>query len=120
MFAPYERVSLELSERLREWVALGLTLRQVGTVMAAANGGPLAKSTVNARILSVFRLVEAFRQAPLAVVPPVVLLDGLWVKTLEPTGERFVDKAGRERPRMRRKRIGLLVAYGVAPTTGRW
>lgn len=120
VFVPYERLSPELEERLLEAVALGLTLRQVGAVTTPANGGPLAKSTINARVLEVSRLVEAFHQGTLEQVPPVVLLDGLWVKVLQPTGEWFVDKQGRERPRVQRKKIGLLVAYGVDPATGEW
>lgn len=35
VFAPYERVSLEVAERLREFVALGLTLRQAGVLTPA-------------------------------------------------------------------------------------
>jgi len=120
VFAPYARLSPELAERLREVIALGLTLRQVGVVTAPSNGGPLAKSTINARVLEARRLVEAFHQGVIERVPPVVLLDGIWVKVLEPTGERFVDAQGRERPRMRRREVGLLVAYGVDPTSGQW
>ncbi len=46
VFAPYARLSPELEERLREAVALGLTLRQVGEVTAPTNGGgaPIARS----------------------------------------------------------------------------
>lgn len=120
VFVPYQRVSLQVAERLREAVGLGLTLRQAGKVTAPANGGPLAKSSINARVLEASRLADAFHKDVLERVPPVVLLDGLWVKVMEPTGERFADKAGRERPRMRRKRLGLLVAYGVDPATGQW
>jgi transposase-like protein len=120
VFVPYQRVSLEMAERLREAVALGLTLGQAGALTAPANGGPLAKSTINARVLEASCLAEAFHRAALERVPPVVLLDGLWVKVMEPTGERFVDKEGRDRPRMRRKKVGLLVAYGVDPGSGEW
>jgi transposase-like protein len=119
-FVPHQRVGMEMAERLREAVALGLTLGQAGVVTAAANGGPLAKSTINARVLEASRLAEAFHQVALERVPPVVLLDGLWVKVMEPTGERFVDKAGRERPRVRGKKVGLLLAYGVDPESGQW
>lgn len=120
VFAPYDRLSLELEERLREAVALGLTLRQVGAVYASVNGGPLAKSTINARVLDVAGVSSAFHQGPLARIPPVVLVDGLWVRAFESTSETFVDAQGRQRVRVRRKKVGLLVAYGVEPTTGDW
>lgn len=120
VFAPYQRVSPEMEVRLLEAVALGLTLRQVGAVTAPANGGPLAKSTIDVRVLEVSRLVEAFHKGPLERIPPVVLVDGLWVTVMESTGERFVDGKGRNRPKMQRKKVGLLVAYGVGPATGEW
>lgn len=120
VFVPYQRVSLEMAERLREAVALGLTLRQAGQMTAPANGGPLAKSTINTRVLEARGLAEAFHQGVLERVPAVVLVDGIWVKVMQETGERYLDKAGGDRPRVRRKRIGLLVAYGVDPATGEW
>lgn len=118
VFAPYARISPEVEERLREGLALGLTLRDVGLLIAPTNGGPLAKSTINARGLAVSDLVSGFHQGILPRIPPVVLVDGLWVKVLVPTGEEFVDQRGRTRPRLRRQKIGLLLALGVDPTTG--
>ena len=120
VFVPYQRVSLEMEVRLREAVALGLSLRQAGEMTAPANGGPLAKSTIDARVLGARGLAEAFHEVPLERVPAVVLVDGIWVKVMEETGERFLDAQGRDRPKVERRRIGLLVAYGVDPGTGEW
>jgi hypothetical protein len=120
VFAPSARIRPQVEERLREGRALGLTLRQVGEMTAPANGGPLARSTINARGLEVNRLVSGLRQGAPERVPPVVLVDGIWVKALVPTGAEFGDRRGRKRPRRRRQRIGLLVAFGVDPTTGDW
>lgn len=120
VFAPYERLSAELEERLREGVALGLTLRQVGQMTASANGGPLAKSTINERVLDVAKLVGGFRQGPLGRVPSVLLVDGLWVNLMVVTEETYTNKRGQVRKRMRRQRIVLLVALGVEPRTGEW
>src|SRR5262249_4014000 len=53
-----------------------------------------------------------------ARVPPVVLLDGLWVKLMVETGERYRDRQGRDRPRGRRGKVPLLVGYGGGPPTG--
>lgn len=120
VFVPYQRVGLEMAERLREAVALGLTLRQAGEVTAPANGGPLAKSTINARVLETKGLAEAFHQGALERVPPVVLVDGIWVTVMQETGERYLDATGRDRPKVMRKKVGLLVAYGVDPVSGEW
>ena len=120
VFAPYQRISAELEERLREGVALGLTLRQVGQMTAPANGGPLAKSTINERVLEVAKLVGAFRQGPLERVPAVLLMDGLWVNLMVVTEETYTNKRGQVRRRMSRQRIVLLVALGLEPRTGEW
>ena len=120
VFAPYERISPELAERLREALGLGMTLGQVGALTAPANGGPLAKSTINARVLEAARLVDAFHREALEQVPGVVLLDGIYVTVMEPTGERFVDAKGRDQARVRRQKVCLLVAYGVDPTREQW
>ncbi|MBI2939597.1 MAG: transposase [Chloroflexi bacterium] len=120
VFAPYERISAKLGERLREGVALGLTLRQVGEMTAPANGGPLAKSTINQRVRDAAKLVSAFRQGQLEQVPPVVRGDGLWVNLMVVTEETYTNKRGQARKRMRRQRIVLLVALGVDPKRGEW
>jgi transposase-like protein len=66
-------------------------------------------------------LAEALRVGPLATVPAVVLLDGVWLKRMVPTGETYRDRQGRERRRVRRVKAVLLVAYGLNPATGeRW
>ncbi|MDP9226775.1 MAG: transposase [Actinomycetota bacterium] len=111
LFRPYQRISAEMAQRVREGIALSLTLAQVGKLRRPANGGALAKSSLNARVHAIAPLVAAFHQAPLERIPPVVLLDGVWTKMLVPTGERFVDARQRERPRMRRQKVGLLVGH---------
>jgi transposase-like protein len=119
--APYARCWGDLEERARELAGLCLSLRDARTVLAWGNGQPLACSTLQRYVHQAGALAEAVRQGPLARVPAVVLRDGLWVTLLTPTGERYTDRAGRDRPRLRRKKVPLLVAYGIDPATGaRW
>lgn len=120
VFAPYQRISSELEARLREGIALGLTLGQVGEMTAPANGGPLAKSTINQRVLPAAKLVAGFRQGQLERVPPNLLLDGIWVNVMVVMEETFTDKSGRICQRVHRQRIVLLVALGVDPSKGEW
>jgi len=66
-------------------------------------------------------LAGAFHLGRLERIPAVVMLDGVWLKVLEPTGEKFVDKKGRERDRLKKRKFPLLVAYGLDPSSGeRW
>lgn len=53
-------------------------------------------------------------------VPPVIMLDAIWITLLEPTGERFVDKKGRLRVRKQKHKAAVLVALGLWPQSQRW
>jgi transposase-like protein len=117
----YERGWGDVQERARELAGLCVSLADARTVLAWTSGQPVACSTLQAWDHQAAALAEALRQGPLERVPSVVLLDGLGLKRFVETGERFVDRQGRERPRVRCERSVLLVAYGVDPGSGeRW
>ena len=118
---PYGRRWFDVEERARELAALCVSLRDAVQVLAWRNGQPLALTTVNGIVNETAWLHAAWAAGPLERVPAVVLLDGLWLKTLEPTGATYLDRAGRERPRQRKRTRPILVAYGVDPVSGeRW
>jgi transposase-like protein len=117
----YERIWGDLQERARQVAGLCLSLRDAREVLAWDNGQPVACSTLQGWGHQAAPLAAALQQGPLTRVPPVVLLDGLWVKLMVETGARYRDRQGRDRPRVRRETVPLLVAYGVDPATGeRW
>jgi transposase-like protein len=117
----YERGWGDVQERARELAGLCVSLQDARTVLAWTSGQPVACSTLQHWGHQAAALAEALREGLLGRVPPVVLLDGLWITLLVETGERFRDRRGRDRPRVRRERVVLLVAYGVDPATGeRW
>jgi len=90
-------------------------------VLAWRNGQPLSIATVNRLVNKAADLAESFHAGPLERVPAVVMLDGIWMKLLEGTGEWYTDKKGRRRQRMKKRKFPLLVAYGVDPVSGeRW
>lgn len=118
---PYQRGWGDVQERARQLAGLCLSLRDVREVLAHSSGQPVACSTLSGWVQQAAHLAEALRAGHLDRVPAVVLLDGLWVKLMVPTGELYQDRAGRRRRRVRRAAQVLLVAYGVAPATGeRW
>lgn len=118
---PYGRVWFDIEERARQLAGICVSLRDSVEVLAWRNGQPLSIATVNGMVNTVASLSEGFRSGVVEKCPPVVLLDGIWLKVLEPTGERYVDKKGRNRERYKKRKFPLLVAYGVDPDTGsRW
>ena len=117
----YQRGWSDVQERARELTGLCLSLRDARQVLAAESGRAVACSTLSGWAQQAAGLAEALRGGPLARVPAVVLLDGLWLTQMVPTGEWFTDRKGRRRPRMKRVKVVLLVAYGVDPAGGaRW
>jgi hypothetical protein len=120
-FGRYERAWGDLQERARHLAGLCLSLRDIREVVAVETGERLAWSTLSPWVHEAAALAAVLRGEPLARVPPVVLLDGLWIKVMVETGERYRDRRGRDRPRVRRDRVPLLVALAVDPPTGeRW
>lgn len=119
--APYGRQWFDLEERVRELAGLCVSLRDGVEILAWRNGQPLSIATLNKLVNKTADLATACHAGPLKRVPPVVLLDGLWVKLLEPTGEWYTDTKGRRRQRQKMRRFPILVAYGADPATGeRW
>jgi transposase-like protein len=115
---PYQRSGLDLQERARQLAGLCLSLRDMREVLAMESGQPVACSTLNRWVQQAAPLAQALRAGPLERVPPVVLLDGVWVKLMRETGEAYQDCQGRKRRKRRRVRVPLLIAYGVDPVTG--
>jgi transposase-like protein len=72
--------------------------------------------TLNARLQAV--KVEVI--GTLASVPPIVLLDALWVTVLLPSGRCQTDRLGRRRPVKQRRQVPVLLALGVWPRSGQW
>lgn len=118
---PYGRLWFDLEERARELAGLCLSLRDAVQVLAWGNGQPVSIGTLNRLVNRAGELAKAFRSDPLERIPAVVMLDGIWLKLLEPTGEKYTDKKGRHRERLKMRKFPLLVAYGVDPVSKeRW
>lgn len=120
-FVPYGRRWYDLDERARELAALCVSPRDAVAVLAWRNGQPLAISPLNQVVNQTAQLPAAWRAKPFDRVPAVVMLDGIWLKVLEPTATTDHDRQGRERQRCRKRGYPILVAHGVDPVSGdRW
>ena len=118
LLAPYERSWGDVQAWARELSGLCLSLSDTREVVARVSRRPVARSTLNGWVHQAADLAEALRRGPLSRVPPVVMLDGVWITLLEPTGEAGTDAQGRRRAGKRRRKVVLLVAYGVDPASG--
>lgn len=118
---PYGRLWFDLEERARELAAMCVSLRDGVQLLSWQNGQPISIASLNGLVNKTGELAKAFHAGALERIPAVVMLDGVWLKVLEPTGEKYLDKQGRERDRLKKRKFPLLVAYGVDPASGeRW
>jgi transposase-like protein len=114
----YDRLWSDLDAAIIQYTALALSLRSVSAVLELQSGQVVSIGAVQRRVAGAAVLAAAALAKPLALVPPVIMLDGLWGTFMADSGERKRDKKGRLRKVKRKQTIPLLVAYGVDPTTG--
>jgi putative transposase len=94
---------------------LGLSQYDLQEILHLGFGQVLSPKAVQHLTDVAQREMEAFRQAPLDDTPPVVLVDGINVKVLLPTGTYHTNRRGQRRSVKRREGRVILVALGVWP-----
>jgi hypothetical protein len=98
---------------------LGLSLRDLQESRHRSLGEILSLEALDRVLVGLEGRVTAFKTARLPNPPPIVLVDGLWVKIAYPTGEIKVDAQGRRRAAKRQQQRVVLTALGVWPD-GHW
>jgi len=98
---------------------LGHSLRDLHEAMALPLGEVLSLAACNRMVLSVTQPREACKKQPLASPPPIILVDGMWVKIAYPTDEISEESRGRRRSVKRKQKRVMLSARGVWPD-GHW
>lgn len=116
LLQPYQRIWDDVIMRLHHWAALGMSLRQMQHTL-----NDRLQTSIGLRVLN--EQLQAIKQ-PMAIeltsVPPVIMLDAIWVRVLRPTGRWQQDQRGRKRPVKQKYKVAVLVAIGVWPISGNW
>lgn len=94
----FQRRAEEVTLLIREAFLRGISTRQVGRVVATLTGEVVSAQTVSQLSRDLDRLVKQFHQAPLRDEWIYLFLDGVSLRVRRPAG---------------RKRVQMLVAYGV-------
>ena len=94
---------------------MGLSLRDVQEALYVVFGSLLSVSAINQITLKVQSEMKAWREQPLAQTPPLIIVDGVWVTVLYPTGETWLDQAGHTRQQQRGQERVILAALAVWP-----
>jgi transposase-like protein len=98
---------------------LGLSLRDLQESMDMTLGEVLSVASCHRIVASVGQRAEAFKTQPLEAPPPMLLVDGMWIKIAYPSGKLTVDSQGRRRAVKRKQKRVMLSALGVWPD-GHW
>ena len=114
-----QRIWEDVRIEIRQWAGLKLSLRAIKAELDARLGGSVGLRTINTRRRATAVGAEVARRLVLRETPPVLLVDGIWVTVMVPTGKRCKDRIGRMRMEKRGQRRVVLVAQGVWPTSGR-
>lgn len=113
---PYQRLWDDVLEQVGRWANWGVSLRHMQAEIGEKMGTQVGLRKLNAVVQQAHPPLEL----PLSSVPPIILLDAIWVTLLEPTGTTYTDRRGRQRLTKEKEKVCLLVALGLYPQTGRW
>jgi len=95
---PFQRRAAEVALLIREAFLRGISTRQVGRVVATLTGEVVSAQTVSQLTRDLDQAVRTFHQARLSDDYAYLFLDGVSLRVRRPSG---------------RKRVQMLVAYGV-------
>ena len=111
----YERCWGPLLDQQVLSYCLGLSLRDLQEAMRLTLEGVLSLEACNRLVLALAERGEAWKPRRLATPPPIVMVDGCWIKIAYPSGEGRMDALGRRRAVKRQEKRVVLTALGVWP-----
>ena len=109
----YQRCLQYVLDGLLYLYVMGLSVRDLQEGLYVQYGNLLSVSAVNQVTIHIQKEVEKKRTAKLEQTPEIILVDGVWVTILYPTGEKIVDKAGHERKQQRGEERVILAAMAI-------
>ena len=113
---PYQQIWDDVLLQIGRWADLGVTLRQMQTEIGEQYHTQVGLRTLNQHVHS----VETGTRTQLTSVPPIVMLDAIWVTLLTDTQNQQQDSLSRCRTVKSRTQVCVLVALGLYPQTGHW
>ena len=101
-----------LDQQLLQYT-LSHSLRDLQEAMPHTLGEVLSLATCNRLGLGLDERARAFQTVRVTSPPPILLVDGLWLKLAVPTGESTRDAVGRKRPVKHQETRVMLTALGI-------
>jgi len=111
----YQRAQQRVLDQALYLFTLGLSLRDLQEALYVLFDHVLSREAVNRVTLAAQTRMNAWRQEPLRETPPILIVDGVWVKILYPTGATWADRSGHHRQERRGQERVILTALAVWP-----
>jgi transposase-like protein len=92
---------------------LGLSIRDLQEALYLSFGHVLSREAVNRVTIAAQSPMHLWRSRPITDTPPILIVDGVWVQVLAPTGQTWLDRSGHERVEMRGQERVVLAVMGV-------
>ncbi len=92
---------------------LGLSIRDLPEALYVLFGRVLSRDARSTVTLAAQSPMMVWRERPITDTPPILIVDGVWVQVLAPTGQTFLDRSGHERKDMRGVEQVILTVMGV-------
>jgi len=92
---------------------LGLSIRDLQEALYLTFGHVLSREAVNRVTIAAQSPMQVWRERTITDTPPILIVDGVWVQILAPTGQTFLDRSGHERVEMRGQEHVVLTVMGV-------
>jgi len=92
---------------------LGLSIRDLQEALYLLFGHVLSREASNRVTVAAQSPMQRWRERPISDTPPILIVDGVWVQVLAPTGQTFLDRSGHERVEMRGQEQVVLAVIGV-------
>jgi len=116
---PRQRIWGDMELEIQAEYGRGLSYRQIKLDLDQRLQSSVGLSTLNRRVLRLGCAEGSFMRWNKGEAPPVVRVDGIWITVMFATGERRKDQLGRNRLVKQGRKVPILAAQGVWPTTGR-
>jgi putative transposase len=92
---------------------LGLSIRDLQEALYLVFGHVLSRQAVNRVTVAAQSPMQRWRERVITDTPPILIVDGVWVQILVPTGATWIDRSGHERQEMRGVERVVLAVMGV-------
>jgi putative transposase len=109
----YQLAMPELLDQALYLYTIGLSIRDLQEALYVFCGHVLSRDAINRVTIAAQSPMQLWRNRPITATPPILIVDGVWVQVLAPTGQTWTDRSGHVRQEMRGQEQVILTVMAV-------